>query len=350
MASNLLKLFEMLRRLLILLFLLTHCAPSLQHNSTESLDNEISNQDKNQSELRIITINVGQGASTLITSPLGKNILIDAGPEEAAFDTIFDLFQSLAISKIDFLFTTHYDADHIAALPPLSLGRDQKANSSDDIKFVQIFDRGSEKTNELDAYLDYQETFSGQRQRFFAGDQIEIEENLSLRALLSVGKRLDQEQWPIDELNENDLGIVYLISYKNFHYLNTGDISGAGFRDLPDMESFFLEAYQTSNANQKIDVFQVSHHGSESSSQTSFIQKLNPQLAIMSVGNHNPYGHPNRNVLGRFVRENIPVYQTNQGSTDGGLLDQIIALDDHIFIFVDENGDFEVNGDFYQSK
>ena len=66
----------------------------------------------------------------------------------------------------------------------------------------------------------------------------------------------------------------------------------------------------------RIDVVKVPHHGSSSSSQRDWLEHVNPQHAVISVGRHNAYGHPAQNVLDAYLKRGTLIYRTDQ---DGGI-------------------------------
>ena len=102
--------------------------------------------------------------------------------------------------------------------------------------------------------------------------------------------------------NENDNSNVIYFIVNNYKFLLIGD---AGV----DKEKDILDEYDLSD----IDVLKVGHHGSKTSSSKEFINEINPKYGIISVGNNNRYGHPNKEVLNNL--EDSKIYRTDkQGS------------------------------------
>ena len=102
--------------------------------------------------------------------------------------------------------------------------------------------------------------------------------------------------------NENDNSNVIYFIVNNYKFLLMGD---AGV----DKEKDILDEYDLSD----IDVLKVGHHGSKTSSSKEFINEINPKYGIISVGNNNRYGHPNKEVLNNL--EDSKIYRTDkQGS------------------------------------
>ena len=107
--------------------------------------------------------------------------------------------------------------------------------------------------------------------------------------------------------NENDNSSVIYTELNNYKFLFMGD---AGLK----VEEDILEKYNL----KKIDVLKVGHHGSKTSSGKKFINEINPEYSIISVGKNNRYGHPNDGVLENLEDSNI--YRTDQ---DGSIMFKI---------------------------
>ncbi len=107
--------------------------------------------------------------------------------------------------------------------------------------------------------------------------------------------------------NENDNSNVIYTELNNYKFLFMGD---AGV----DKEKNILEKYNLSD----IDVIKVGHHGSKTSSSKEFINEINPNYSIISVGKNNRYGHPNKEVLNNLGQSKI--YRTD---IDGSIMFRI---------------------------
>ena len=107
--------------------------------------------------------------------------------------------------------------------------------------------------------------------------------------------------------NENDNSNVIYTELNGYKFMFMGD---AGVEKEKDI----LEKYNLSN----IDVLKVGHHGSKTSSSKEFINEINPNYSIISVGKNNRYGHPNKEVLN--VLEDSKIYRTDE---DGSIMFKI---------------------------
>lgn len=101
--------------------------------------------------------------------------------------------------------------------------------------------------------------------------------------------------WPQKDLiHENVLNnnsIVCKLSYRDFSILFTGDIE-----EIAEKQIVNLYSSSVLDSN----VLKVAHHGSKSSSIDAFISKVNPQIALIGVGENNKFGHPNNAVIERL--------------------------------------------------
>ena len=106
----------------------------------------------------------------------------------------------------------------------------------------------------------------------------------------------------------NAYSIVLELVYGDFSALFTGDLEGEG-------EQSFLE-YQRKRGNQgkeKLTVLKVAHHGSKYSTPKELLEMLNPDIAVISAGEDNRYGHPHEELLERLEEQGCRIYQTATG-------------------------------------
>ena len=154
---------------------------------------------------------------------------------------------------------------------------------------------------------------------FNCGEYNELETNLI--------KILDKKKIPyyscIKELNIDDNKLYFL---NNNDYNNENDNSNVIYTELNNRKFLFMgdagveveEDLIKKYNMQDIDVLKVGHHGSRTSSSKEFIDEINSEYSIISVGKNNRYGHPNDNVLDNLVDSQI--YRTDQ---DGSIMFKI---------------------------
>ena len=239
--------------------------------------------------LKIYFIDVGQGDSCLIVTPSNKKILIDGGGSEfGSFNvgekTLLPYLLDRKIISLDYIIISHFDSDHVGAVLYLL----QKIK----IKNIIIGKQFEISEN----YKEFMKIVKEKNIKVYIvkeGQKINIEKNLYFYVL-----------WPSSEeaINENSINnnsLVCKMQYLNFSILFTGDIEELA-------ERIILEKYSNTNIL-KSTVLKVAHHGSKSSSIGDFLNKVEPKIALIGVGENNNFGHPNEGVLYRLKR----IYKQN---------------------------------------
>lgn len=238
-------------------------------------------------------IDVGQGDSMLISTPKGKNIIVDGGGsrDETTFNigkqTLIPYLLNKGITKLDYIIISHFDSDHVGGI--LSVLEELKAEK------VIICEQ-----EENENYKRFKEIVKNKKIKVYVvkkGDNLKIEKNIWLNIL-----------WPKDErIKENAINnnsIVAKLNYKSFSILLTGDIEKIA-------ENEILKEYENSNIL-NANILKVAHHGSKSSSIKEFLEKVKPQIALIGVGEKNTFGHPNAGVLNRLENLSTKIYRTDE--------------------------------------
>ena len=242
-------------------------------------------------------IDVGQGDSIFIELPNSETMLIDAG-EIGQGDLVSTYIFSQGYDTIDHVVATHPHSDHIGGMPDIinsfNIG---SFYMTDTISTSSIYEEMIDKIGESQADVCYVE----------AGNVI-IDSNELLCEVVAP-KETDN-----DEMNNNS--IVIKLTYGKNKFLFTGDA------EKQEEDGIWT--------NIKCDVLKVGHHGSDSSSTSNFLKKVEPKYAVISCGLGNSYGHPTDEVLKRLYDRNIDVFRTDLQGT-------IIFTSDGKNITVDKN-------------
>jgi competence protein ComEC len=290
--------------------------------------------------LRITAIDVGQGDAALIETPSGGAILIDAGPPGAGASRIVPLLESKGIGELDLVFITHHHEDHAGGLAEVLAGADGIAGTDDDIAVSGgIYDDGDcggdgSGTGSDDAGVADPGLAASPGDAFRVGD-------VSLEVVAACG-RVAGEAAPSTAgvgggaPDENAMSLVILIERGGFRMLMTGDITGGGGE--PPYQTMDVET-PLGAAVGDIDVLKVAHHGSNTSSNQAFLDATGPEVAIISVGDGNDFGHPHRLAVERLLESGAVVYQTERGWLD---LEGPVVADGDVTIEVDEDGEYRI--------
>jgi competence protein ComEC len=249
------------------------------------------------SEGEVTIIDVGQGDSILIELPYRKEVyLIDSGgtvsyakekweqkrsPYSISNDVIIPYLKAKGIRKIDKLILTHSDVDHIG----------EAENIINKIKISKVligdFHDASDLENQV---LNAAKEKKVAVEIVKAGDEWHAS-GTNFRVLAPSGY--------YENKNEGSIVLSTFLGGKS--WLFTGDIENEGELDLV---SNYPEL--------KVDVLKVAHHGSNSSTTDIFLKTVHPEIALISAGVKNRYGHPNQEVLERLRQERINVLRTDQ--------------------------------------
>ena len=258
--------------------------------------------------LKVIMLDVGQGDGIVMRTE-AFTILVDGGSssdKNLGEKTLEPCLKSMGIDTIDFAVVSHGDSDHISGLLYLM-------EHSEDIAVRNLIlpmpGRGQEIYDELEQAAED----SGGKVFYMAPtDRIQAG-GLNLTCLYAGGGLL-----PSDDRNAHSL--VLCADYKGFHMLFTGDMGTEqekGLLKLAEEEGSLQQEHLS-----HVQVLKMAHHGSDTSSGEGFLDFLDPDLALVSYGRGNSYGHPSPDVMERMKKRRIPVMETGYGGavilrTDG---------------------------------
>jgi competence protein ComEC len=236
-------------------------------------------------DLRAYFLDVGQGDSSVILFK-DKVVLIDAGEADKGDLVVSDL-EKLGVTRIDLLVATHPHSDHIGGM--------QKVLARFPVK--KVLDSGIPTSSSL--YEHFLETVDDRNIPYVAaerGQTIDIDPSLRILVLSPPAKQIG------DDVNTNS--IVLRISYGTVNLLYTGDAT-------TDAEEVMMKAGYPPDA----DVLKVGHHGSSSSSSAAFLRSVDPEVAVISLGKDNEYGHPHRETMDRLAAAGPLVLRTDRDGT-----------------------------------
>ncbi len=233
----------------------------------------------------VAAIDVGQGDAILLKFPNGQTALIDAGNATEFIDSgeriILPLLDYLNIKKIDYAFISHVDSDHYAGF--VSLIHNGKIKRI----FKPQIDTSQNKDLKLEKYLrEKRVPYS-----YFTSKTFQIG-NAKLYFLNDKN---------INELKGNNSSGIIKIVYGKTSFLFTGDA------EIP-AEKYLIERYGNFLNS---DFLKVGHHGSLTSTSEKFIEKVTPELSLISAGVENRYNHPAPKIIERLNSANSEIFRTD---------------------------------------
>jgi competence protein ComEC len=229
-------------------------------------------------------IDVGQGDSIYIKTPEGEDVLTDAGNKDKGDDVVAYL-KKMKVDDLEIMIATHPDVDHIGGLDEVL-----KAYKVKSVYAPKV-------SHTTQAYKDFLNAVKREGLKIKTAQA-----NISLPIKGVTAKFIG----PVKTYSKNDLNdwsVVLRLTYEKNTFLFTGD---AEFKSEADM----IKAKQPLKA----DVLKVGHHGSNTSTSTTFLNAVKPRYAVISVGK-NSYGHPTKDVLNRLKAVKATVYRTDQKGT-----------------------------------
>lgn len=262
--------------------------------------------------LQLTAIDVRQGDSLLLSFPDRSNLLVDGGGllgrtfgehfAEDSFDVgeevVSPFLWSLGVKRVDALVLTHAHHDHMSGLHAL----------------MENFSVGELWVGENPLVPDYVNLLKRA-----------LRHNVRVRSF-SSGDSVDFHSSRIEFLNpaigtkagkapSNNDSLAFRLQFGERSFLMTGDIERR-------IETEMLQR----RAVLDCDVLKVAHHGSRSSSLPVFLDQASAIIALISVAEHSPFGHPHTDVLNRLRERGIGVFRTDRhGSirvtTDGRQLE-----------------------------
>ena len=225
-------------------------------------------------ELEMTALDVGQGDAILVTTPHGRHFVVDGGPSGIQLARELGATLPHWERRIDAVFLTHPQQDHIAGFPELF----------DRFRAANTYVSGS--TNPTEAY------------RIFAAEAPRLQ-TLQSGDRLEIDGVLIEVLWPpvgYQSTNLNDTSLILRIRYGETTFLLTGDFEAPAQKQL------------MATTNVAASVLKVPHHGSKTTA-PEFLNAVGAQIAVISVGTGNRFGHPSPETL--EVLKGTPVYRTD---------------------------------------
>jgi len=252
--------------------------------------------------LRVTFLDVGQGDGAVIRFPKGEVMVVDAGRSWGNFDigrlVMAPYLWNTGVRHIDYVVVTHPQIDHEGGIPFL----------------LQKFSVGEVWVNGIQRDLEFHRRFEevlhekkiptltvAQGKRLYIGD-------LASLTLLNPLQIIPAASESFSSRKLNNQSIVMRVQYGIHSFLFTGDIERRGEEKLVQ-SGVLLQS----------TVLKVPHHGSKGSLDGAFLEKVSPEIAVISVGAHNPYRHPAKLTLRVYESLSSEIFRTDR---DGAIMIQ----------------------------
>jgi beta-lactamase superfamily II metal-dependent hydrolase len=310
-----------------------------------------------EGNLEIHHINIGQGDAALIVGPTGKSLLFDAG--ETYWNSSIDaqtvgpyIETVLGCKELDYVVISHFHVDHIGYVGYGGLWH---------LVEVQGFTVGQTLLRDYNTYMGTTSGTYENWETYLAGDgiatlnpttavegtgQVDLGGGVVFDIVTVDGNGAmrpgDFSADPVPP-SENDYSIGAVLSYGLFDEWLGGDLDG---QYVASEFGYVYHDVELSVAAEvgDVDVLKVNHHGSDHSSNVTFVNQLDPEVSIVSVGDDNTYGHPRQPVMDLLLATS-DVYMTERGDLTTDIGDAVVAGD--IVIKTSDGVNYTVNGISY---
>jgi competence protein ComEC len=241
-------------------------------------------REESSDQLTLAFLDVGQGDAVLISKPRQYDLLIDGGPDPIVLSRLSDILPWYD-REIDVIFLTHNHADHYQGLLAVL----------DKYKVGELI--VSALAEPLPApLLDSLKRHKLSYTKMPAGTQLQLDQTTKLKALWPVAET------PIADMNDRSL-VLELVSGERKVWL-AGDAGVA-----------VEEALLKNNLVEDVDIFKLSHHGSDTANSEEFLELLRPEWVVAQAGAGNSFGHPNRRIIKRAERVGAQILRNDERGT-----------------------------------
>ena len=272
--------------------------------------------------IRILDVGPINGDSILISSPAGKTVLIDAG-DTTKGKAVVEALKRNNIQQLDYFIATHPHPDHIGgatevfravkvlnvidngqppSVPPQPAAPAKQKQAP--AKPQQPANRRSGKSTSLTQfYDDYKAAVSSSGAQYQAakpGTKLDLGGGALLTILAPSEPLFTKDKMSTGGNEANANSIVARLDYGSFSMLLAGDA-----------EEQTEHRLLTKELELQTKVLKVSHHGSKYATSKDFLNRVKPEVAIVSCGAWNRYGHPSQAVLDRLKAANVKLYRTD---------------------------------------
>lgn len=241
--------------------------------------------------LVVTVLDVGQGDSILIETPGGQNYLVDGGgylferSNRVADRVLYPVLYAKNIRELDAIFLTHNHVDHSQGVEELIFDGYPVENL-----FMSVQTNNDELLNQQLVPVSLLKK----------GSVVKGRDGVTITVY-----NPDGPVRPVADEEQNNASLVMALSYQDFNLLLCGDIEA-------EVEKQLIAELQAQGNERDFQMIKIPHHGSKTSSSLAFLQAVEPEIAVISVGANNSFNHPNDEVMNRLEEEAIAALRTDQ--------------------------------------
>ncbi len=242
-------------------------------------------------KLTVTMLDVGQGECVCVETAGHHVYLLDAGSssqKNAGQYQIIPFLEYSGVRRLEGIFVSHWDADHVNALGQL-LEWAKKGQVG--IGGLYLPDTTMEDGG-LEELLSLAQTYAVRVERIRAGQELRDGETVFRCLHPCAGKTY---------ADRNGSSAVIRLEHGSFGALFTGDLEADG-------EAWLLETYGDGSLD--CSLLDAGHHGAANATTEEFLEAVNPQAVLISCGRNNSYGHPDQKTLSRIAASGAAYYVT----------------------------------------
>jgi beta-lactamase superfamily II metal-dependent hydrolase len=276
-------------------------------------------------ELQVHVLDVGpvEGDSILIIAPGGKTVLIDAG-DTGKGKVILEALKRYNVQQLDYFVATHPHPDHIGGadevfkatkvlnvidnglppdLPESLIPKSKPANPTgkkSEQKPAATAKGGKSVTKFYDEYQEAVAKSGAHYEKALPGAKFDLGDGARLTVLAPSEPFFTKDQMKAGGNVTNANSVALRLDYGEFSMLLPGDA-----------EEQTEHRLLSKDLNLKVDVLKLAHHGSKYATSQDAVDRIKPQVALVSCGEWNRYGHPAQVVLDRLKAANVKLFRTD---------------------------------------
>ena len=250
----------------------------------------------NDGKLHLVVCDVGQGDAIFIRTASGSDILVDGGPGKSVLSCL-NRHMPFWDRNLEAIILTHPDADHITGM--VSVLKSYKVDA--------LYTQPNPGTTDIYELFRHELAAKKLSATYVsAGDRLNLTDGASLNIIWpdskqpeKIGHNGSKTSLPAGRQGLNRFSVTTIVKYGNFKALLTGD---AGI-EVGD---------RIASSVGDIDVLKVPHHGSKTGMSDYYLSTIKPELAVISVGAKNSYGHPAPFSLNLLKKHGVKTLRTDQ--------------------------------------